>query len=281
MDQQGSPELRAQRYVRAPPSSSGLTSRTMDTQVTSGHSDIADSARERERDRTTSSPSPSPARERGTFPSQHTMQAGESSPAAPRPSQETVSTVTSAYDRELPPPPRSASDEANAAKRMTSASAMDAQEIVDAYDRSESPYLSQRSHRRVSAAPSENPYDGLDDASTSDEHQEVIVPAHIADRHIGPDAEQDSPSGEPIWRGSVYEGPPPRTSSRSGSDTHTDVTRSDSGVHLSSPQQTLQPRMHVKGHPSQEVVPTLLVTSPTVAPIPPSKPSPTRSQALM
>lgn len=164
---------------------------------------------------------------------------------------------------------------------MTSVSAMDAQEIVDAYDRSESPYLSQRGDRRVSEALSENPYDGLDDAPTSDEHLEVIVPNHVADRHIGPDGEQDSPNGDPIWRGSMYEGPPPRTSSRSGADTQADVARSDSGVHLSSPQQTLQPRMHVKGHPSQEVVPTLLVTSPTAAPIPPSKPSPTRSHALM
>lgn len=142
-----------------------------------------------------------------------------------------------ARPRDLPSPP------ADESHRLTSASGMAADAIVDSYGTSNDPL-------RASVASSHYPYDGLaeDDNENTQEREMLVVPSHIT---VG---QEHSPNGDTIWRGSQYEDAkaggqtlPQRSSSLSTSS----MTKSDSGVGMNS---TERPKMYYKGHPSQEVM---------------------------
>lgn len=164
-----------------------------------------------------------------------------------------------ARPRDLPAPP--SADEGN---RLTTASAMEADAIVESYGDQSNPL-------RASTRSSLNPYDGMaeDDGDTVQDHETLVVPANVSS------GQAQSPNGDTVWRGSQYEdqqtertSPPKRSSSLSD---HA-LKQSDSGVGLLSPE---RPRMYFKGHPSQEVMPEEnrlnSPTSPEGAPTPPSK----------
>ena len=172
------------------------------------------------------------------------------------------SSGSTARPRDLPAPPApSSADEGN---RLTTASAMEADAIVESYGNTNNPL-------RASTRSSLNPYDGMaeDDGETVQDHETLVVPANVSSDQA------PSPNGDTVWRGSQYEdrqtertSPPKRSFSLSD---HA-LKQSDSGIGLLSPE---RPRMYFKGHPSQEVMPEEnRLNSPTSsegAPAPPSK----------
>jgi hypothetical protein len=157
--------------------------------------------------------------------------------------------------------PAPATDESH---RLTTASALQADAIVDSYGNSDNPL-------RVSVVSSHNPYDGLaeDDDETVQDGETLVIPS-------GAGSEEKSPSGDTIWRGSQYEdqqGGKSMLPKESSSLSDNGLRKSDSGVGMLSPE---RPRLYFKGHPSQEVMPNdhhlQSPTSPeTAAPLPPSK----------
>lgn len=132
-------DIGPQRYERSPASFAG-TSRSIETRVTSGHSD-------------TSGQSPS-------------LRAEEANGLECLPSNTTADGTDSAsiYDRELPPPPPSV-----VAGRPFFSATQDAEDLVAAYSASRDSGASERSR-------GDDPYDGLaDDEETTDSHQNSAI----------------------------------------------------------------------------------------------------------